>query len=72
MYERFKQSKKTVGKGPEVSNTDVEKAMDFWIKESQKELHDDVRAGKLARLVPRYTDGIIVVGGRTERWMQCT
>ena len=71
LYERFKQSKKTVGNGPEVSNADAVKAMDFWIKESQKELHD-VRADKLARLVPRYTDGIIVVGGRTERWMQST
>ena len=77
MYERFKQSKKTVGNGPEVSNADIEKAMDFWIKESQRELHDDVRAGKLARLVPRYHRWHNCSGGggggeRTERWMQST
>ena len=44
--------------------------MDFWIKESHKELQDDVRAGRFERLVPRYTDGVIVVGGRPEHWMQ--
>ena len=70
MYERFQQRSGTYN--PEISNTDTEKAMIIWIKESQRELHDDVKAHRLVRLVPRYEEGVIMVGGRMERWMQDT
>ena len=70
LYERFQQHSGTYN--PEISNADKEKAMIFWIRESQRELHDDVKAHRLVRLVPRYEEGVIMVGGRTDRWMQDT
>ena len=69
---RFKQNREIADYDPEISNTDIDKAINFWIKESQKELHDDVKSGRLVRLVPRYETGVIMVGGRTERWMRDT
>ena len=45
---------------------DTEKTMKFWIKESQREFHEYVKAGRIGRLVPRYEQGIIMMGGRTK------
>ena len=43
----------------------------FWIKKAQKEF--DVHSKELKKIRPRVDkDNIIVVGGRTERWMEGT
>ena len=52
-----------------LSVADVKLAEILWIKEAQKELN--LKDHK--KLRPSYNnDGMIVVGGRTERWMQAT
>ena len=45
-------------------------ALTFWIKEAQRNI--DVRSAEYIKLLPRIKDEIIVVGGRTERWMAST
>ena len=56
----------------ELSNDDREKAAEFWIKEAQMDLHKQLIKGKLVRLCARVENGIIIVGGRTERRMEAT
>ena len=52
---------------------DIKKAEMFWIKECQKFLENDIQKGKLKRLCPRRReDGIFVVGGRGQKWMEMT
>jgi hypothetical protein len=66
LYERFK-----AGAGDKATTLlpdDLQKAESEWIKEAQKQL--DLKS--LKRLQPVLEDGIVVVGGRTERWMQAT
>ena len=55
----------------ETTTKDRERAERLWIEDAQK-LKNDVNAGKYAKLCPRYKDGIIVVGGRAERWIEAT
>ena len=50
---------------------DITKAEWFWILEAQKPMKKDMERGKYKRLCPRVRDdGVIVVGGRTEKWME--
>ncbi|XP_068712869.1 uncharacterized protein [Montipora foliosa] len=50
---------------------DLMKAEDLWIKEAQRNLQEELKAGKYKRLCPRLRkDGIYVVGGRATRWME--
>ena len=35
-------------------------------------MKDDITSGKYVKLCPKNADDIIVVGGRTERWMTST
>ena len=55
-----------------IRSEDIKDAERFWIIEAQSQLHEKVRQGKLKKLQPRVVDGLIVVGGRTERWMAAT
>ena len=55
-----------------ITVTDQEKAEKFWIKDAQKQLHNRITSGSLKRLCRRTQNGIIVVGGRAERWMDAT
>ena len=59
---RFKKDDKEF-KG-DISVVDKDNALDFWVYESEKELHEDVKSGRFKRLVPRYQEGKICVGGR--------
>ena len=46
-------------------------AKHFWVKDAQSDLTKEIEKGDFARLNPRTRkDGIIVVGGRAERWME--
>ena len=50
---------------------DVTKAEHFWIMEAQRNMHADIKKGKYKRLCPRKNEqGIYVVGGRGERWIE--
>ena len=49
-----------------------QKALDLWIKEAQQSLHSKMKDGSLVKLCPRYKNGLIVVGGRVERWNEAT
>jgi len=51
---------------PPVAN--LENAEHLWVNEAQKSL----KLEKLKKLQPTIEDGLVVVGGRTERWMQAT
>ena len=47
------------------------KAEDLWIKEAQRNMQEELKAGKYKRLYPRLRkDGIYVVGSRAIRWME--
>ena len=50
---------------------DLETAELFWINEAQNLIRQDVQDGKYRRLCPKLrADGVIVVGGRAERWLE--
>ena len=52
---------------------DLDREEDFWIIEAQKNIVTSIRKDNLAKLNPRENEkGIIIVGGRTECWMQMT
>ena len=70
LYERFKkgsENKQTDGIGVSVESRAM--AERFWVMEAQKALMKELNGKKMAKLVPRIKDGIIEVGGRTDRWM---
>ena len=50
----------------------LEQAEMLWLLEVQKDLKEKVANGKLKRHCPRIKDGLLVVGGRVERWMENT
>ena len=50
---------------------DVTKAERFWILQAQETMLSDMKRGRFRRLCPRVReDGIIVVGGRAEKWLE--
>ena len=68
LYQRFKQGGEN---NTTLHQADIYKAEVFWIKESQKDFNTESK--QLQKFRPRRNeDGIIVVGGRTERWMEGT
>ena len=54
----------------EITASDVIKAEEFWVKDAQNLIKGDLRKDKYKKLCPRIKDNVIVVGGRTERWME--
>ena len=56
----------------DVTVEDREIAEQFWMQDAQSQMKDDIISGKYAKLCPKNKDDIIVVGGRTERWMAST
>ena len=49
---------------------DITNAERFWILHARKSMHEDLKRGGYKRLCPRRRDdGIYVVGGRGQRWM---
>ena len=51
---------------------DVRHAEETWIKHVQEGLYKAIEKGMYKKLVPSVEDGIIVVGGRAERWVNST
>ena len=67
LYRRFKHNNEKIP----LSQAMKDKAEKFWIKHVQKEL--DPKSKQLIKLHPTTNkDGIMVVGGRTERWREAT
>ena len=72
-YSRLKQETAVKQYIPEITPDDREKAEKLWVVDSQKQLKASFDERKYVRLCPRYENGgVIVVGGRTERWMSST
>lgn len=54
-----------------VTPADIAKAKAFWILEAQKFLRRDLKSGKFRRMCPKIrSDGVVVVGGCVERWVE--
>ena len=51
---------------------DINHARDSWIRHVQREQHVEIQKGKHKKLVPAVEKGIIVIGGRAERWVNST
>ena len=51
---------------------DLRSAEELWIKEAQLTIAKDVNKGKFKKLDPRVSDGMFVVIGRIEKWMDST
>ena len=70
LYKRFK----TFGDRNQTSilPEDLYCAENFWIKEAQRKLHNHLNEKQYLKLIPQHENGIIHVGGRTERWMGAT
>ena len=47
-------------------------AEQLWIKDAQRNMINELDHVKYKKLHPTVQDGIIVVIGRTERWMEAT
>ena len=56
----------------EIKAEDIHEAKRFWTLIAQKQMHEDVRRGRYVKLLPKVQDGLLVVGGRTERWVEAT
>ena len=71
LYSRFAKGGNKNDKDITVEN--CQSAEDFWIKEAQPELVSKLKETKFIKLNPQFNEkGIVVVGGRTERWMEGT
>ena len=70
LYKRFK--KGGIKHEVDIKPNDIQEAEIFWIKEAQMSIHKELKQNKYLKLQPRIEDGIVVVGGRTERWLEAT
>ena len=56
---------------PKLSPADIDNAENTLIKQVQEEMQSEISKGKYRELLPAMENGIVVVGGRAERWI-CT
>ena len=69
VYRHKKPSLKNVTMLP--NSDSLEEAENYWIRDAQKELDEDLRKGKLKRLRPTTReDGIVVVGARVNELLE--
>ena len=69
LYKRYKKSE--INTESMILPEDLENAEKFWILEAQRKM--EISSHNQAKLNPvRDERGIVMVGGRTERWMQMT
>ena len=71
LYPRFRKQGEKIER---TTSTDLtvescKRAKQFWITDAQKSIIPHIKEKKMLKLIPRVKDGIIEVGGRTERWM---
>lgn len=66
-----KPSFKNIFKTPSAS--DIKKAEEFWVRDAQRLMEDEINKGNYLRLCPkRNEEGIFVVSGRAEKWFKDT
>lgn len=71
LYERYRQGGNR--DDCEISINDLDLAEIFWIKEAQRQFEGKLEKAQFRKLCPRVDErGVIIVGGRTERWMSAT
>ena len=71
LYQKFKKG----GKKEDVRDLhpqDISEAEKTWIKYVQEDMYSEIEKGTYRKLLPTVEDGVIVVGGRAERWMYST
>ena len=56
----------------EITPGDREEANTFWIEDAQRKMKKEINTKVYVKLCPKLKDNIVVVGGRTERWMAST
>ena len=61
LYQRYNASRESDAMQLEIAEL-------FWIKKAQ----EDLDLNKLPQLKPQVVDGVVLVGGRAERWMEAT
>ena len=72
LYKRFCNTSDVKHDDKEITSDDLQNAMMFWLKEAQSKIHSEIKSKKYIKLQPTLSNGIIYVGGRTERWMEAT
>jgi hypothetical protein len=68
LYTKFRAANRNRPHEPDVKSQDLQAAEVFWIKQAQQSI--DLKA--TYKLKPTEENGVILVGGRTERWMAST
>jgi len=68
LYDKFRASNKNTPYEPNVNSQDLGLAEIFWMKKAQHTI--DVK--QFYKFKPEVENGVIMVGGRTERWMAST
>ena len=69
LYQKFQTSKGVKNDDAEKDENLSKKAEKFWILEAQREIKERLAKKELLKHCPRIEDDVVVVGGRTERWM---
>ena len=64
----FRTKNKNEATSSDIDSSDVQAAETFWVKQAQRNI--DLK--RFAKFKPVAESGMIMVGGRTERWMACT
>ena len=70
LYSRFKSGGDKLD--TEITVEDTKAAENLWIKDAQKQVVVDIDSIKYKKLRPKLQDGVVVVAGRTERWMNAS
>ena len=71
LYQRFKKNRNDYES--EILPKDLEEAEKLWIRNSQSKILGHISEKRYAKFNPCLnSDGIIEVGGRTERWLEAT
>ena len=72
LQRKYKRSRADEKQDPYISPSDMSHAEETLIKHVQEEMRTDVDKGKYKKLLPTTENGIIVVGGRAEKWISST
>ena len=68
----FKAPSPSFGNASSLSREQLERAEEYWVIESQKNLHKEVKAQTLKRLGATLNGKVLVAGSRFESWQQCS
>ena len=70
LFKKFKDKK--IRYNPEILPEDLKQAEETWIKYAQETVHEELDKTKYKKLLPSIENGIVMVGGRTEGWMDAS